>query len=191
MRLVGSSLPDINFQCFKQWFLKLIHFHWFFQVLAICRKASHHSHDFKFFCLSMFLISTPWISSFAPLRTHTLWWKRINCGLMKLWLIFRWWLERFVQNYQFALVSLSAKGWHLAANSISEFSLYAWLISYPGTRRVTVSLQFVSVLTGVTTRHQQMAVLAWATTNVTHKPGCTSPILMASWNSSMPLIGYG
>lgn len=151
MRLVGSSLSDINFQCFKQWFLKLIHFHWFFKVLAICRKVSYHSYDFKYIFFfyplhrssSMFLIRTPWISSFSPLLTHTLYWilhrKRINHGFLKLRFIFPLRLESFViwavQNYQFALVPPSPRGKHLAANTISELILYASLIRCLGMHR--------------------------------------------------------
>lgn len=48
MRLVGSSLSDVNFECFKQWLLKLIHFRWFFKVLAICREGPYHSYGFKY-----------------------------------------------------------------------------------------------------------------------------------------------
>lgn len=149
----------------------------------------------------MFLIRTPRISSFSPLMTHTLQWvfhrKRINHGFLNLRFIFPWWLERFViwvvQNYHFALAPPSPRGKHLAANSISELILYMSLISHLGIQRdySEFSLCINPKTTWVTIGYQQMAVLAWVTTNVTHTPGCASHILMTSQNPSMLLMGYG
>lgn len=118
MRLVGSSLSDINFQCLKQWFLKLIHFHRFFEVLAICRK--YQITDFKYIFFSSqkknhrsenlpcsqfslnFIISSIYVEKYAvQLVFHR---KMINPSFPKLGLTFPWLLGRFdiwmVRNYQ-------------------------------------------------------------------------------------------
>lgn len=186
MRLVGSSLSDINFQCLKQWFLKLIHFHRFFEVLAICRK--YQITDFKYIFFSsqkkkitevktFHVLNSPWISSFPPLM-----WRSTLCSLYS---IGRWQTPVF-QN----LDSLSLGYWGgltfewsgITSTSLStgrtpccklylELILYESFVRYLHIRRdyrwfifcINSNPKWVTII------YQQMAVLAWVTANVTIK----------------------
>lgn len=185
MRLVRPSLSDINFQCLKQWFLKLIHFHRFFEVLAICRryqitdfkyifsssqKKNHRSENLPCSLFSLnFIISSTYVEKYTvQLVFHR---KMSNPSFPKLGLIFPWLSGRFdiwlVRNYQ----HLPLHGENTVLQTILRIN-FVWIICKISKYTKRLQMIIFCINTNpkwVTIIYQQMAVLAWVTANVTIK----------------------